>query len=222
MFAIVFCDYLASTSNHFFFSHTARSPFVAPLGRAPVSRLEFGWRATCAQCWIYCLGQMHLQWKSVPRRWLPAKTVDDRKDKRHYNPRFLQASTVKGYFLLLLNKQHAVPLRSRCFLSSFFFLVVVVQMYSQDKTTVHSVYLRWSLIPAMWSFWCQTEMFTCHIFTRIILGALIVVIWSVSESVCCKKVLQCLFTQIFISPRLDIHLTLSSPFSLQFSFHVLN
>lgn len=121
MFAIVFCDYLASISNRFGFFLMHGTPFVATLGQGPVSPLEFGWRMTRARCWIYCLGQMHLQWKSVPRRWLSAKTEDDRKDKRHYNPHFLQASTVKGYFLLLLNKQHAVLLRSRCFLSSFLF-----------------------------------------------------------------------------------------------------
>lgn len=78
-------------------------------------------------------------WKSSQRSWRLATEEDDRRDDRHSNPCFLQASSAKsissccGNTSVLFPQSHFYPFS--------FFLAVVTEAYSQHKTTVHSVFL---------------------------------------------------------------------------------
>lgn len=72
--------------------------FAAWIGLRMSVKQSQGLHMTFAQCWAHWLTfrQMYSEWKSTPRCWHLANVEYDRKDERHYNHCFLQASTAKG------------------------------------------------------------------------------------------------------------------------------
>lgn len=120
---------------------------------------------TCAQCWTHwlTLRQMYSERRSAQRCWHLANEEYDRKDERHYNRCFLQASTAKG-----ISSCHWINGTLR-FLSNtfinlfiFFFSCRNGDLLTTRDNCSFSVF-KWNLILPMWHFCHPTEQFIRHI-----------------------------------------------------------
>lgn len=172
--------------------------FAAWIGLRMSVKQSQGLHMTFAQCWAHWLTfrQMYSEWKSTPRCWHLANVEYDRKDERHYNHCFLQASIAKG-----ISSCHWIN-GTLCFLShTSIHLFIFFSCRDRDiqsfkvelnptnvtflmsHRTVYKPYPFWGWVP------------------------LIMVIWFINESLCYNKVLKCL--QLFIMACLTIPLQFS-------------
>lgn len=132
--------------------------------RMTVKKQSQGLCLTYARCWTHwlTLRQMYSEWKSAQRFWHLANEEDDRKDERHYNPRFLQASTAKGISSCRWING-ALSFLSHTFIHLlFFFSHRNRDLLTTPDNSSFSLF-KWNLILPMWHFCCPTEQFISHI-----------------------------------------------------------